>query len=464
MALSVFSPQAKTQIRLLAIVETLILVASVYGAAWLRFPGEGLTQGPWHFLLIALLFGVTIQISMLAMGLYQYRQRFELSGTIARLALSFFFGAFLLAFVYYALPDVFLGRGVFMIAAAIALPFLFLVRKTFLNAVDRDAFKRNVLVLGAGERAAPLTQLRRRADRRGFRILGFVPIDGEKVLVDPSQLMRLDTRLLQFSRLHNVDEIVVAMDDRRKGFPIADLLECRFAGIHVAEIASFMERETGRVKISILNPSWIIFSDGFRRNDFVVVMKRVFDIGLAVALSLLTLPVMAATALAILIEGKFREPVIYRQTRVGLHGKHFLVLKFRSMRTDAEADGRPRWATADDSRVTRVGAFIRKYRLDELPQLINVLRGDMSFVGPRPERPEFVEELATAIPYYHERHSVKPGITGWAQLSYPYGSSQADALEKLQYDLYYIKNQSLMFDLYIILQTIEVVVFGKGAR
>jgi sugar transferase (PEP-CTERM system associated) len=254
------------------------------------------------------------------------------------------------------------------------------------------------------------------------------------------------------------------MDDRRRDFPVRELLDCRLAGVEVIDLVSFLERETGRVHLDVLNPSWIIFSEGFRRDGVRQATKRAFDIVASFALVLVTWPFMLLTALAILLEDGPRAPVLYRQRRVGLDGRNFDVLKFRSMRTDAEGDGKARWATGSDDRVTRVGSFIRKVRIDELPQIFNVLRGDMSFVGPRPERPQFVAELSDSIPYYEERHCAKPGITGWAQICYPYGSSEKDSLEKLQYDLYYLKNHSLLFDMMILLQTVEVVLLGKGAR
>jgi len=258
-------------------------------------------------------------------------------------------------------------------------------------------------------------------------------------------------------------EIVVAMDDRRRGFPIAELLECRLAGIDVTELLSFLERETGRVRIDVLNPSWMIFGQGFRRDPLRLISSRTLDLAASLSVLALASPLMLLAVLAIKFEDGWTAPVLYRQRRVGFGGKPFDVLKFRSMRTDAESDGLARWAQLRDPRVTRVGSFMRKVRIDELPQLFNVLRGQMSVVGPRPERPEFVADLAERIPYYVERHCVKPGLTGWAQLCYPYGSSERDALEKLQYDLFYVKNNSLLFDLAILLQTVEVVLFGNGS-
>jgi sugar transferase (PEP-CTERM system associated) len=270
--------------------------------------------------------------------------------------------------------------------------------------------------------------------------------------------------LSEYCVTNDIDEVVVAMEDRRRNFPILEMLECRLAGIDVTEVLSFLERETGRVRIDVLNPSWMIFGEGFRRDPLRLFSSRALDLAASSVILLAGLPLMLLTAIAIKLEEGWRAPVFYSQPRVGLGGRDFSVLKFRSMRQDAERDGQARWATKGDSRVTRVGSFIRMTRIDELPQILCVFRGHMSFVGPRPERPAFVAELAEKIPYYVQRHCVKPGITGWAQLCYPYGSSEEDALEKLQYDLYYIKNNSLLFDLAILLQTVEVVVMGKGAR
>jgi sugar transferase (PEP-CTERM system associated) len=242
-----------------------------------------------------------------------------------------------------------------------------------------------------------------------------------------------------------------------------ELLECRLSGIDVLELATFLERETGKVRLDVTNPSWIVLGEGFRESSLLQAIERTFDIVVSLVLLLPALPLMLLAAIAIRVEDGLSAPVFYRQSRVGRYNRPFQILKFRSMCQNAEEEGAV-WALPRDPRITRVGAFIRTTRIDELPQLINVLRGDMSFVGPRPERPEFVDELAKAIPYYRSRHAVKPGITGWAQLCYPYGASSHDALEKLQYDLFYVKHRSLIFDLAIVLQTVEVVLWGKGAR
>src|SRR4029453_9296802 len=297
----------------------------------------------------------------------------------------------------------------------------------------------------------PLSIARRRlrSDRRGFIVVGYVAAEGDDTSVLGSDDKLSGGDLLQLCRRYQVDEIVVAMDDRRRRFPMDELLECRLEGLAMVELVSFLDHEPGKVRRDVLNRIWMIFSEGFRQGRVHSTLERGFDIVASVALLLLALPFMLLTALAIKLEDGPRAAIFYRQVRVGQYGRPFKLLKFRSMREDAARDA-AQWAQKKHSRVTRGGSFIRLTRIDELPQILNVLRGEMSFVGPRPERPEFVAELNERIPYYRERHSIKPGITGWAQLCYPYGSSEQDATEKLQYDLFYVKNHSLLFYLAIL--------------
>jgi len=274
----------------------------------------------------------------------------------------------------------------------------------------------------------------------------------------------LTSSLLDLVRELGADEIVVAMGDRRRHFPIRDILDCKMAGIQVVDMVGFFERQTGRINIDALNPSSIVFADGIIQAVLKSYVHRAFDLIISFAVLVLTLPLMLLAALFIWLESGFRGPVLYRQTRVGRNGKLFRILKFRSMSIDAEQYGGARWAVPGDSRITVVGKLLRISRVDELPQIINVLKGDMSFVGPRPERPEFVDELVDEVPFYDLRHRVNPGITGWAQICYPYGASREDAKGKLEYDLYYIKNYSLFLDLTILIQTAQVILWGKGAR
>ena len=328
-----------------------------------------------------------------------------------------------------------------------------------------QVFKKRVIVYGAGRRAATLIQKQADGNLGGFRTIGFVPAMGdEPSAVSTERRIELRSTLLEHCRGHEVTEIVVAMDDGRAGFPFEAFLECRLAGIAVSDLTEFLERETGKVRIDLVHANWMVFSAGFERNSLQSYLERIFDVVASLALLALTWPLMILTVIAIKIEDGPAAPVLYQQTRVGERGQPFRLRKFRSMREDAERDGRAQWAVANDNRVTRVGRVIRKLRIDELPQILNVLTGEMSLVGPRPERPEFVSQLNTKIPLYRERHTIKPGITGWAQLCYPYGSNESDAAEKLQYDLFYVKNRTLLFYLAILVQTVEVILWGKGAR
>jgi sugar transferase (PEP-CTERM system associated) len=451
----------------LAVVEAAIFFFAPYAGVLLGFdPQAHRVDGVFGPLFSrGLLFAVVMFVCMAAMGLYYSRQRSRLAGLLARVAASVLTGALIIAVVFYLFPQLQIGRGALMLSTVLAFGGVVLVRAIWDTLVDEDLFKRRVLVYGAGRRAGSIARLRRRSDRRGFFVIGYLPAAGDA----PSEIPETDkikdrAGLLNLCVDARVDEIVVAMDDRRQQFPMDQLLECRLEGVEIVELVSFLERETGKVRLDILNPSWMIFSEGFRQGRIHATLERIFDIVASLALLVLAAPFMLLTALAIKIMEGPRASIFYRQVRVGQYGKPFRLLKFRSMTENAEADGKAQWAQKNDSRVTRIGAVIRLTRIDELPQILNVLRGEMSFVGPRPERPEFVAELNERIPYYRERHSVKPGITGWAQLCYPYGSSERDALEKLQYDLYYVKNRSLLFDLAILVQTVEVVLWGKGAR
>lgn len=466
MRVRILGQYVQGSIAALAAFEMVMLIGALVLAVFIRFHDElsyvetGL--GPlWPRLLV---FSSVIVISLLAFGLYSPRQRAPMFGIFLRLVVAVIVGTAVTTVFFYFIPDIRIGRGVMMLAALASVAGLILSRTAFSRIVDEAIFKRRVIVYGAGRLALPIANLRRRADRRGFVLVGFVQPDGEAAAVPSDRLIRAGGTLRELSSRHNVDEVVLAMDDRRRAFPIRELLECRFAGMEVTEVPTFLERETGRVCVDVLNPSWMIFGQGFNRDAIRLFSARALDLVASSVIVVLSLPLILGTALAIKLEEGWRAPVFYRQARVGYGGVTFPLLKFRSMRTDAEVAGKPQWAQKNDPRVTRVGAIIRKLRIDELPQILNVLSGHMSFVGPRPERPEFVKELSEKIPYYVQRHSVKPGITGWAQLCFPYGSSEQDALEKLQYDLYYIKNNSLLFDLTILVQTAEVVFMGKGAR
>ena len=455
----------KLPIVLLALIEASLLIFATYFAASLHFDAEASNSATpsGRLLPTALLFAWFGAVSLFSVGLYSTRQRATTAGILVRVVAAVTTAVALSALVYYFVPAVAVDRGVLGLMAGIAVCVLGVVRLLFERVVDESIFKRRVLVYGAGTRAASLLELRRRSDQRGFQVIAFVAAEGDHVTAAADRLTERPPDLFRWAIENQVDEVVVAMDDRRRGFPMHEFLECRLAGIDVLELPSFLERETGKVRLDVLSPSWIIFGGGFRASPLQRALERGFDILASLGLLMAGLPFMLLAVLAIRVEDGWRAPVLYRQRRVGRYGVPFDVLKFRSMTVDAE-QGEAIWAVRNDPRVTKVGNVMRKTRIDELPQLLNVLRGEMSFVGPRPERPEFVERLAQKIPYYRERHTVKPGITGWAQLCYPYGSTEKDALEKLQYDLYYVKNRSLIFDLAILVQTVEVVLWGKGAR
>jgi sugar transferase (PEP-CTERM system associated) len=320
-----------------------------------------------------------------------------------------------------------------------------------------------ILVLGTGPVAKQVSESLLASDPHA-RIVGFFPGPNEQVRAVPeAQILASTSSLAITAERAGVDEVIVALSERRSGsMSLRDLLECKIGGIRVSDISTHFEKRLGQIRLDYVNAGWLIFGDGFNQGFVRTAMKRAFDIACAAFLLVLTLPLMVFTMLVISLES--RGPVVYRQERVGLNGKPFKVVKFRSMRCDAEQDGNPRWAMAADERVTRVGRLIRKVRIDELPQLYNVLKGEMSVVGPRPERPFFVESLTKDIPYYAVRHSVKPGVTGWAQVRYEYGATVEDAKQKLQYDLYYVKNHTLFLDMLIMFETVSVVLTGKGAR
>jgi sugar transferase (PEP-CTERM system associated) len=326
-----------------------------------------------------------------------------------------------------------------------------------------DALTSRVLVLGAGDDAVAVE-----GALEGFRhgkpeIVGFYPVNGREVLVPAARLLNGAEPLPSIVRRLRVTEIIVAVRDQRGGVvPMDQLLECRLAGVPVQSLEDFYEKLRGRVPVDALKGSWLVYGNGFRQGWLRNVEKRLVDVVVSLVLLTLGLPVMLAAAIAIVIESGF--PILYRQERVGRGGRTFKVWKFRSMRQDAEADGKARWAVKGDSRVTRVGRFLRKTRIDEMPQLFNVLMGHMSLVGPRPERPEFVAELAKEIPFYNARHSVKPGVTGWAQVRYCYGASVTDAKKKLEYDLYYVKNHGLFLDILVLVETVRVVLFQEVAH
>jgi sugar transferase (PEP-CTERM system associated) len=451
---------------------------TIFSAALLFAPGSVVTtQTADELLPRALLFLTAMTFTTAAMGLYNLRQVLTPVGMLLRIVMAAAGGALLVSLVSLVIPDLAFGTGALLASALLVVIGSFSWHLILDRIASYNAFRRRVVVYGAGRRAASLMQAATRRDQRGLAIMGFIPSVGDQT--EPGELdafdamalaavaerrIEMQTSLHEHCRTHGISEIVVAMDDSRWGIPFNAFLECRMSGVQVTDLTAFLERETGKVRVDLAHPSWTIFAGGFTSNTLQARLERVFDVTASLLLLAISWPAMLLTVLAIKLEEGLCAPVLYRQVRVGERGQPFELMKFRSMRTDAEGDGQARWATANDSRVTRVGRIIRKLRIDELPQTLNVLAGQMSLVGPRPERPEFVSQLDRAIPFYCERHTIKPGVTGWAQLCYPYGADERDAAEKLQYDLFYLKNRNLLFYLAILLQTVEVVLCGKGAR
>ena len=447
--------------------ETCVLFISVYAATYVRFyPDKSLfTENFDDLWIIALVFAVITILSMLATGLYQGQIREGFAGVLIRIVISFVASTVLTSLILYLFPALFLGRGIMAISYLQSFFVIATARAVFFELVDSSAFKTRILVYGAGETAAYIdAKLRRKADRRGFDIVGFILLSGQTCEIGKSKLINSNKPLLTIAREIEVDEIAVATSDINIEISVDELVNCKLNGIGVVDILSFFEREAGQIRVDILEPAWLVTSEGFRQSNIQNSIKKIFDITVSFVILIIAAPFLILTAIAIWLEGGGKSPIFYNQERVGKQGTLFKVYKFRSMRDDAENPGEAVWASKTDDRVTRVGAFIRKTRLDEFPQILNVLNGTMSFVGPRPERPQFVEELGREIPYYDVRHLVKPGVTGWAQLLYPYGSSIGDAYQKQLFDMYYVKNHTLFLDCLILLQTVEVVLFGKGAR
>ncbi|MFT3790732.1 MAG: TIGR03013 family PEP-CTERM/XrtA system glycosyltransferase [Rudaea sp.] len=450
----------------LAASECCLLMLGMHVSMYLRYFYEPEVYALFShgMLLRSAVFALCLMVGMAALGLYQPHVRESASGVLLRQAVGFAIGGILLVVVYYAVPQTYVGRSVVGPSLLFGLPLICTFRVWFLSMIDGDMLRRRVVVLGAGQCATPVHRwLSDPSSRRTLNLIGYIPIGNDPVCVPRNQVLSIDIPLFQWALQNDIAEIVVGPDDRRGVLSMTQLLECKHNGIEVTEVGRFLERESGLINLAV-SPSWLVFSEGFHATLLRKATKRAFDIASAMVVLALTWPFMLLVALAIRLESGPGQPILYRQRRVGEHGRTFSLIKFRSMRTDAERDGIARWASTNDDRVTRVGRFIRKVRLDELPQLWNVLCGEMSFIGPRPERPEFVDGLNGKISYYSLRHSVKPGLTGWAQLRYPYGSSEEDASMKLTYDLFYVKNHSLRFDMMIFIQTIEVVLFGRGAR
>jgi sugar transferase (PEP-CTERM system associated) len=463
----IFNQYVSPKILLLMFVEGLLLVAALVCAVKLRFWND-----PAEFSAYVAFPDFAVQsaiVVVVCLACFYYNDLYDPRGgspveNALRVEQSLGAASLLLASLYFLLPQLLLSRGVFISGMILATAFVLLSRKLLDKVWLLTAPLQRVVILGTGEVALELAkELTSRKDL-SLQLEGFVTggrtADAQEFFGFP--VLGGATEMEAIAKQHSISRIIVALEDRRGVLPARELVTLRVQGVRVDEASSALSALTGRVSLRAVKPSWFVFSDGFRRSRWNDLLKRILDLSVSVIALVVSMPVMVLVALAVRLDSK--GPVIYRQSRVGRMGKCFEVLKFRSMRVDAEIVSGAMWASENDPRVTRVGRLARKYRLDELPQLINVIRGEMSFVGPRPERPCFVEELRKVIPYYDERHSVRPGITGWAQVQYRYGASVDDAFNKLEYDLFYLKNMSLTFDLAIIFRTIRIVAGAQGGR
>ena len=448
-----------------AAIESGILLAVFLLAVVLRFGDLGALWEYEALLPKAVLCAVVVQLSLYYGELYEFRVFRRRLEVFLRLGQCMAVATVVLTVVFFAVPRLEVGRGIFGIYFPLAWSALLAWRHFLLWTWSGDALGERVLVLGTGVSARQIAREILKRSPLGYRVLGFLtehPQEVGRVLVNPSVIGTLD-ELPRLARERNATLIVVAQEDRRRRLPVDSLLRCRLAGVRVVEATSLFEDMSGRILVRDLRPSWLIFSGGFSKPRFLQSAKQAIETVLAAMLLAFLAPLLAFIALLVRLGS--RGPVLYRQERVGKGGRIFTLLKFRTMREDAESASGPVWAAEeDDPRITLLGRLLRKTRLDELPQLWNVFRGDMSFVGPRPERPHFVEKLRKVIPYYDERHGVKPGITGWAQVKFPYGSTLEDAEEKLEYDLFYVKHMSPLLDLAIMLATAKVMLIGRGAR
>ena len=447
---------------LLGLIDIALLIA-VGEAAWrLRASQIEMDLGALSDRLGQLIgYAAVVLTAMIAVGVYGADSLRSMRFATARLLVAVSLGIIAITFIDFLLGGHNFWRSTLAYAMFGSVIALLLNRLIVGGILGASAFRRRVLVLGAGMRADRLRKLSEKPES-GFVIVGYVLMTESVPVIAEAIPRGAIHNLTRHVENLGVSEVVLALEERRNSLPLADLLRIKTTGVHVNDFSSFIERETGRVDLDSVNPSWLIFSDGFSSGRAISsVAKRLFDIFVSALLLTLTAPLIAV--FAVLVKLDSRGPAFFRQTRVGLFGQDFDVIKLRSMRTDAEANG-AQWATKDDPRVTRLGKFIRKVRIDELPQTWSVLKGEMSFVGPRPERPEFVAELEEQMPFYAERHMVKPGITGWAQINYPYGASVEDSRHKLEYDLYYAKNYTPFLDLLILLQTLRVVLWHEGAR
>lgn len=437
-----------------------VMVGILIAVMWV---GNGLPINYKHVILFALILAATMLLINSLLGLYQRVHNRTVTESRARAVLSLYLSVPLAYGIFGLFPVTTFSREFMQLSALSAIFGMLVNRVSAPRESSSGLLSRRILVFGTGARALAVKNALNKSDPSA-QIVGFFPSpneDGAAVPID--QILSRSHSLLDTAKALDVHEIVVALSERRGGsMPLRELLDCKLHGIRVMDLASYFEQALGQIRLESLYAGWLIFGDGFRQGLFRSAVKRLFDIVSALILLILAAPVILVTSLLIIIESG--TPVLYLQERVGRNGRLFKVIKFRSMRTDAEKDGKPIWAQKQDDRTTKIGRIIRKLRIDELPQLYCVLRGDMSLVGPRPERQFFVDQLTNEIPFYAVRHSVKPGLTGWAQVRYHYGATVEDSAEKLQYDLYYVKNHSLLLDLIIMFETVVVVLTGKGAH
>jgi sugar transferase (PEP-CTERM system associated) len=444
--------------------EALLIVLGLAFATALRFMGAHWEYAGGHALGRFLVVVLLCEFALYYNDLYDMQVMKSRASLLIGLLQALGVASLGLAIIYYVAPGVSLGRGI----AALAVPTIMSLIFAWRVLLDSKGFfflgrPERVLIVGTGPAGISLTREICSRPDLNLKVLGFLDEKGENIgksLVNPGIIGGLG-ELEALVKEKEIDRVVLSLKEQRGRMPYRELLRLKFAGVTVEDAHTVFERISGRIALEKLSPSWLIFSDGFRKSRFLLAAKRAIDITAALFAILLTLPVMALTAAAILLESG--KPVFFRQQRVGLHGAQFEIFKFRSMRQDAEKNG-PSWAADNDNRITHVGAFIRKYRLDELPQFFNILKGDMSLVGPRPEQPYFCELLEASLDFFAQRHTVRPGVTGWAQIKYQYGSTMEDAKRKLELDLFYIKHLSVPLDLAIILETVKVILLGKGAK
>lgn len=461
----IFNHYVSKLVLALFLVEIFALILSLYAAHdVLTAYGFAVRAPDDSFFASASAFSLITVFSLAAFGLYHLEGKPSAATMALRLVPAAGLGFAISVVLLRIFPELYFDMRVLSVAAVGAGIAILTLRAVIFRTFELRFLESRVIFVGEGALARECSNLA--VDTifpKKYNIVGFVPVRTEECAVASSAILPDGESLFSIAKKHSVNEIVVSAQNRRgSSFPLQELLECKLNGIKVTGAAAFIEREARQIRVDSLYPSWLIYGDGFNQSAFRTICKRAFDLMVSLLIFAVSLPVMLLTALCICLEDK--GPVIYRQERVGKDGKSFFVLKFRSMRSDAEKGGKPQWAAANDDRTTRVGRIIRKLRIDELPQIINVLKGEMSFVGPRPERPYFVQQLNEQIPYYNVRHTIKPGITGFAQVRYQYGSSVEDAIQKLQYDLYYVKNHGLFLDLLILVETLQVVLFAKGSR